>query len=500
MSTIAIEYDGTDITSDVIFESASFESQLGAVPGAFEFTVRDNNQVHSFTTGKEVTMSIDGTRYFGGFVTQVVSKLAFPVDDTSAPGSVRTREFLLRGVDYNILFDKRVIYNIATPTDPPALYSPTLTDLQVLQTFFSDYINLTGDSIDVTTYVEAVGDPTPTSSQGAYMNPGDPWRKQMESLAAFTGAIWYIDANKALHYQDIESISPAWEFSDTPNRVTTFGFRDLEYVEDATNLINDALVWGGSEFGSTGVTKQTVFGRSQNTTSIGIHGRWQLAERHFNEWGYFEASGCTVRSQVIVFGVPGADASGDNTRGLQYPQRNVRLTWFNTTIPTPLTAGSVVNVTLNVFGAPPIELALPVRSITITFPTTTSAQFQGFLGIQTTDPWSLWKYLRAQQQRTTATASQSIVTSDGSSPATVPNTYVSTTPTPDPDGSNTVFVTPDPYAAGTLEVFIFHTGETGGLLQRSIVDYNESDPETGEFTFITPPLNTDTLWVRYYSA
>jgi hypothetical protein len=152
MSTIEITYDGVDISTSVIFASASFESQLGAVPGAFEFTVKDLGQTHSFIAGKEVTMSVDGTRYFGGFVTQVIHQLAFPVDDTvtGGPGAVKTREFVLRGVDWNILFDKRVCYNKADPPSPHAVFAATVSDVDILTAFFADYIDLTGDGIDTT--------------------------------------------------------------------------------------------------------------------------------------------------------------------------------------------------------------------------------------------------------------------------------------------------------------------------------------------------------------
>lgn len=517
MSTIVIRYDGTDITHDILIDSASFESQLGAVAGSFSFIVRDVNQVHDFITGKEITLDIDGARYFGGYLTQVTRQLAFPVDDTTDVASVRTRQFLLRGPDYNILFDKRIIYNVDNPVKAPAVYPAALSfdDKWVLDTLFTGTndgvtvrgpnIDLSGDGINVTTYVKAVADPTPTNNpdfyQGAFAAPGDPWRTQMESLSGITGALWYIDPNKNFHYHKYELTTPSWGFSDVPDHSAsppTYGFRELEYTEDATNLVNDAYVWGGSELGSSGVSEHPVYGHSENVSSEATHGRWQKGQRHFGEDGFFETGQCLIHSQVIVFGDPGADSNTDAERGLQWPQRQVKLTWFSGTTPTPLVPGTRVDVTLNVFGSPPIALALPVRSISITFPNPTSARFEGFLGIQTSDPWSLWKYMRQSNQSTTNTAG--IVTSDGSVAATVPGTYVAMTPSPDPNGSNKVFVTTDPYVVDTLEVFLFSVGISGGLLQRRDIEYIETDSTTGTFTFITAPLNTDTLYVRYYSA
>jgi len=507
MSTITITYDNTDISRSVLFASASFESQLGAVPGAFEFTVKDATRTKSFVTGKEVTMSIDGTRYFGGYVTQVIHQLAFPVDDTVTAGAagVKTRQFILRGVDWNILFDKRVCYTKAAPVDAHTDFANTVSDIDILDTFFADYIDLTGDGIDITHEAgrfQTVGDVSPgADTRYAFVNPGDPWRHQMETMSLQTGAIWYIDCNKKFHYKDLESAAPdpLWGFSDTPNKTTTFGFRDLEYIEDATNVINDALVWGGSEYGSTGVTKQTVFGRSQNTASQTAHNRWQKAEPHFNEQGFFEAAGCELRAEIMVYGTPGGTLAGNNERGLQYPQRNVRLSWFAGQTPSLLTAGSLIDVTLNVFGGPPIALTLPIRTITVTFPTPTTVKFDAFLGIQTSDPWSLWKYMRQSSQRTTASAN-TVVTSDGTTGATYVGTFVSVAPTPVPDGVNKVFITPDRYAAGTLEVFRFQTGDVGGRIQVPGITYTESSPTTGAFTFIVAPLSTETLWVLYYSA
>ena len=497
MSTITITVDGVDMTDHVIFSTASFESQLGAVAGSFEFAVLDLNRTLSFSTGSEVILTIDGEVYFGGFTTQVTRKSGLPVDQTQDLSRYHSREWILRGVDYNILFDKRVVYNVASPNsdfviDPT---SGSWTDQYAINLLTSTYLDLAADGIDLTTYVQVVNDPTPDA--GATFDfgpPGITWRKQMEIIASITGALWYISPTKALHYQSVEDTVAPFSFSDQPNNTTSFGFREFSYIDDATNVVNDALVWGGSAFGSTGVSVQTVFGRATDTTAISVVGRWQKPETHFGEDGFFTTTDVTRRANLIVYGdvnVLGNPTGGEI--GLRYAQKTAKLSWFSPRVAAPLVPGSLVTIAINTYG---FTVALPLRSVRISFPTPTVARFDAFLGFQTTDPWALWKFMRTYSDKINTILSTPALpagTSDGST-ASTSGTSVCMTPSPAPDGSTTTFTLTDTYQADSLQVWM------NGLLQRPGIEYTESSPLGKQFTFYTAPLAGDQLWVCYVSA
>lgn len=494
MSTIEITYDGTDISDHVLYSSASFESQLGAQPGQFSITVKDPDRTLSFGTGKEIKLYIDGVLYYGGFVLQVTKQFAVPVDDTTQGVShVRTRQWLLQGSDYNILLDRRFLYNKASPISivPPLTGNPT--DYTVIRTMCDNYLDAT--DVDTSTHVVAVttGD-VMTSGTGQYGyqgGVGTSWRHQMIWASQFSGAIWYIDANKALWYFDRESTTPSWAFSDNPDRVSTFGFRDFQFIEDATNLANDALVWGGSEAGVTGTSGQLVFGRATDSTSISNFFRSQFAETKFGD--ITSNTGCQTIANVVVFGDPGGAGGGleDTNRGLENPQQYIRLTWFDQGVPTRLIPGTVVTTYLTVFGE---SYTLPVRNIKVSFDSPSIVRFEGYFGVQTDDPFTLWKYMKkVTDAGGTAAQSTSLLvpSSDGSTTATVAGTEVSMVPV---HVSGTTYQVTDPYAPNSLEVWL------NGLLQRHGIDYAETDASAGTFDFADQPLGGDNLWVRYISA
>lgn len=493
MSTIEFRYDNTIIT-DVMWALAHFESQMAAIPGAFEVRIKDVNRVHSFVTGKHVKLTIDGSIYYGGIVTQVSRTFAFPADDTVTAGisGVKSRIWILRGVDYNIWFDKRVLFNKASPKDGIPKITGEPTDKEVIEYICTNYLDLSDTSINFTTYVdETTLDIDPDHTYYLPKEPGTVWRQQMKDLSQWTGSIYYIDHSQRLHYHALESVSPGWSFSDTPDRASTFGFRDFEFLEDGTNIVNDALLWGGAWYGSSGSTSEVNFGRYTNNTSVTARGRWQLGETHFNEEGYASDANLTLHAKVIVEGDPGSAGAGlnDTTRGLVNPQKQIRMTWFSGTTPTPLIPGSVVTTYINTFG---LTVSLPVRSIRISFVTPTDAKFEGFFGITTDDPWTLWKYMRKVQETVGTPIQQPVAVSDGSA-TSVAGTIVSMTPTPAPNGSVSTFTVADAYIAGLLQVWM------NGLLQRRNIDYTEN-ASAGTFTFPTAPLSGDVLWVEYTSA
>jgi hypothetical protein len=598
-STVVIRYDGTDITNDVMPAAARFETLMNAAPGSMSMTVRDKLQVYDFVTGKEITCEIDGVLMWCGFLTRVQRKFAFPAVDTTAPGQVKSRLWVLTGVDLNILFDKRILRNpldylhqlpgFTSEDVDGALIREMLTaekyfdlddgefdlssqidDTDATRTYFtrtngsisSGALTVTVDDVDVIPpffpfHAVIKDDPvtggnreivkvtgltglvlnivrasqpdwylgTPTSAvahgdnswfqhfaPGAWKEQGSTLRAQIEDLAQFSGAVYYFAADKTLHYHALEDEEARWGFSDRPNRnaITasptsyqgaTYGPRELDAVNDGEILVNDALIWGGSEW--AGTDGQTVFARRENAPSEAEHGRWQTAEIHFGEEGFKTQRGVDARAVVIVEG--GATLTGASAGfnpGLAYNQWNVTLGWFAHDVPMisgqrdHLIAGQLVHIELQVFEVDgfPLEQILPLRSMAISFPATKGnaeswVKFDGTFGLQIGDPFTLWRYLLGVTKRGGANAIVSAVDADKPAPY---GSILSVEPIPATDSTTTVFYLPDGrgYIAGTSEMYV----SPGNRLRRGI-DYFESNPVGGQFIFPSAPDGSDWLWV-----
>lgn len=504
-STIEILYNNTDITNHVMFVDATFESQATATPGTFQIRIKDMSRTLSFSTGKEIRFSIDGVTLFGGHLTWVGRGYALPVVDTQPVAAVSQRIWTLRGSDYNILFDKRVFYNKADPLNHPGTFTQGTMDKTLITEMCEDYLDLPGN-LDFDSLVDEVGTPA-DDVDGAWVTVGSTWREQMREFSDATGAIWYINGDKKLVWKSVEDTQARWGFSDIPNnrelfsgdqrfQGVTIGPRDLDITEDGTNIINDALVWGGSMTAGEFDQGSLVFGREQNSTSIADHGRWQYAEIKPNDPSYFSEAQVEKRAQLIVSGISGTDERG-LSRGLHRPSWRVSLEWFGHDVPhlggepDHLRPGDLVSFFFYALGTNnmPLILTLPLRSITVKFPTLSSMTgdpfvvFNGEFSLSPTDPWALWQYLVANRNRMNRFIA----------PSTAAGSVIQGTLTPTPNGSVTVFTIfgGDAYVSNTTGVFV------NGLAQRRGTDYTESNPATGEITFTSAPRASDTLWISY---
>lgn len=522
-SGVAITVGGVDITSSVMPALTKFGTQFNAQPGICEIAVSDKAQVHDFTTGDEIGLALDGVELWGGYVTGITRRFAFPVVDTvnRAASAVKERQWVLRGVDFNTLWDKRVLRNPADYLHHLPNFPRTTFDGALIREAFTDskYFDIEPE-FDVTTEVDDVVRPFDPENEsiagdGAWIQQGSTARAFMEDLAQFSGAVYYFGPDKKLYHKALEDSVARWGFSDVPNndaitsdpgyQDVTIGFREGEFSEDGgpSTMVNDALIWGGSEWAGSG---QTVFARETDEISVGDHGRWQHPEVHFGETGYKLQSGVDARANVIVNGAPGS-VGGDAGRGLRFPQPSVSLTWFAHRIPrlagVPdfLRAGQLVHIDLHTFGNGGVarEYLLPLRGLDITFPNQPSennspenpktwVQFRGSFGLQLSDPYTLWRYLLGQ--RNAGDRPRQIASVDGSNPAPY-GALLSVAPSPSPDGSTTLFDLPDDrgYISGTTEVYV------DGLRLRLGVDYTESDPNEGEITLAVAPSGSSWIWV-----
>lgn len=509
-STISITYNGTEISQHVLYKDSTFECNASAQVGTFALKVRDMSRTLSFVTGKEVVLTVDGVTLFGGFVTSVTKTFAFPVVDTSVVANVQERIFILRGVDYNIWFDKRVFWNPADPTAELTAWSAGTTDQSAIQTLVSTYLT-TPPGLDYTTLVESVGYAAATADQtGTYGTYGDSWRKVMEDITAASGSMYYINGSKQLVNKAYEDAESRWGFSDVPNyrplagaeqrfQGTFIGPRDLDITENATHIVNDALVWGGSRTAGTDDMGDVVFARAQNSTSITDHSRWQMAEIQVNNPNYLSEAQVQVRADNIVNGLSGADERGVS-RGLGEPQWNVSLSWFSHDVPLlggnrdHIIPGQLVTMYWFSLGSSlsnPLFTVLPLRSVRINFVLTDQGggayvRFDGTFSLSPTDPWGLWNYLRNSRSRLSGFVSAATVTTSSAS--------AQGALTPSPDGSTTVFTAPSGYVSSTTQVTI------NGLVQRRGIDYTETDALAGTVTFASAPQSGDTLWIVYQAV
>jgi hypothetical protein len=352
--------------------------------------------------------------------------------------------------------------------------------------------------------------------RGDILEQGQPLRKEFESLSLFGGAVWYIRGDKVIIYAPYEDVEKRWGFSDNPNNApitdspdeyqgATRGFREVEASEDGSFIVNDALVWGGSEW--AGTAGGTVFARVQDTASQDTYGRWQMAETHFGDRKYHGQGQVDARADVIINGPPGANALGQ-TKGLRFSQWQFEFTWFSHQVPlllgTPdhIVAGDLVTIDLDVFS---VTKLLPLRSLHITFPDAfhgghTEAdrvvEFRGTFGLQLSDPFTLWRYIMLNSDRV-RTTTPVFVNQD--SPSTFYGAFFSgkafaANGDGEPDGSTTTYTLSFPYLPGSLQVFV------NGLLQIPNVDYTESDPAESDFEFTVAPGIGDTVWAICYTS
>lgn len=368
MSTIVIRINGTNVTADVIFSDAAFGSQVNGQPGPANLRVRDKGHIHNFKAGQTLTLDVDGTRVWGGWMTLVQPAYAFKVDDTT-DATETERLWIITGVDYNMLFSKRFLINVAHPTKQIPNFPAGTHDDTLIFDMVANLLDLSGDGI-TTGGVDHVGSPNPDHA-GNVGNPGDSWGAAMNIIRQPIGSIFYITPGKVLTYVDVDTADAPFALSDTPSGAE-IGYADMTIQRDATNMVNDALVWGAG----TSPSHTIKFGRSEDATSIAAHGRWQSGE--FTTLLFRQAS-VDLRASTKVYGSP------SNKRGGKDDAVAVTCTVFQ----SGFVAGQKVDFRSDVFGYHDV---LPIRRMQITFPTPTSVQYTMTLSHDIDGAWSYYEF------------------------------------------------------------------------------------------------------------
>jgi hypothetical protein len=367
MSTVIVTLDGADITSMVLFESAHFESQVNGIAGEARFRVRDLTGTYSVSLGSEVTLSVDGSVVWRGFLMQWIRIYVFPALNVTEFGLARFFDAVCS--DINLLFTKRFVYNQSTPTNVLApLLAEHTADTTALTELFDDWIDLTGDGIDTTSLVENVGDTTWTQ-EGRAWSGSDSWGQAVSSIANMPAAIYYIDPDKNFVYTDVDTPNAPFGLSDQPNGSTTKGYSSMDILKDGTALANDVFAWGAG-YGSN----QPVFVRNQDATSQSEHGVWQSATTVF---GVFKQATIERIAESII------DGSPQSKRGA----KDDRVAVTCVTYEPGLRVAEKVDFTSNVFG---FNDVIPIRKMAIDFEAPTKPKYSLTLSHEIDTPFSFF--------------------------------------------------------------------------------------------------------------
>jgi len=470
VSTITITVGGFDISDRVIFRETSFQSVAAAQPGSCTIAVKG---LSTFQPGRDqICLFIDGQRKWWGYLFVIEQGYIFPDDPEP--------KLILHGVDLNILFDKLIMYNHKHETwypdgggvylrekvvgddgkvtgylvTVPAKYNKKgvqtdTSDMHYIQTMMSDFdLDLVEPQIKYGTPPK-FGTHRPTRVSAPHdhkihgfsmINTGDTasnWTPPSAgtSLRAFFtdvsanivrtqpgSAVWYIDPEAYIVWEDIDSMWMNFSVGDGGPGVVPV--RDLRIETDVSSLKNDVLVFTGSlDPTPTSTQEHLLFVHKVNNPSVNLFGRFQWSEVMGSSWmpGMIDARARKVlnqqgvpamRAEFTLFGQT-LDEMGISSETV-YPGRIARI--FSDT--------HTFAVYDPVLGLQHLDgLNVPIRSISMQFPTPTLVEYRVTCGYDTQDPWGLLLALKRPPTRGLVQPNFNIIdrTRD-------PKTYIEATP------------------------------------------------------------------------
>jgi len=346
---VQILYDGdTDITDGLIIDGTKFISRVNGAAGEAELRFRDDAHTQDFVVGKRLDLKVNGTYVWRGYIGRIRYEYPFKYGDVADP-LTNPRILRIDGVDINVLFIRRVVFNQDDPLTGAKVYETSTPDYLVINELVNNWLDLSGDDIDTSTKVEPVGSLN-LEEDAVGINPGQSWGENMKAISSLSGAMFYLNAERQLVYTDVETVDAPYVLSDQPDLVAGpdvgSGYREASHLVDASDLVNDFLAWGAGN-GSASM----VFQRVTDDDSIALHDRWQAGRVYGSVW---KQSTIDRVADTVVHGSPLSH------RGLYEDKVSVTCSTY-----TPgFEPGQVARFVSAVHG---IDVNLPIREMQVTF-------------------------------------------------------------------------------------------------------------------------------------
>jgi hypothetical protein len=290
--TITLTIGGVDRTKQVLWDTLRVESVLTRQIDTCEFTMmRSASLTYKPVAGREVIITADGTRIFGGVITSVEAR----------PTAYSNIEYAIKCSDYARIMDAHLV----AETYENMTVNAIIADL--VATWFPAGV-FTTVNVNAPVVVKYV--------QFNYL----PGTEVMNRLAELTGYDWYVDYNKDIHFfLPAASTAPVTVQDDNG----TYDYNSLVIRDDNTQLRNTIIVRGGEYLGT------------QFTAQILANGTDPVYPLPYR----YDDFSCTVTGQRMTIGLDNID--DPNTHDVMYNYQEKIIKFRTSRIPTN---GSVIRV------------------------------------------------------------------------------------------------------------------------------------------------------------
>lgn len=261
MAGLTITVGGNNITDYVDVRSIVIEEIGTELVATCRFFVRDHTGTVAIDPKDDVDIDDDGTTIYAGEVASV---------SDNQEGITKTWSVTCH--DYNVLLDETVIESESYTGQ---------SDSGILSDLFTNYRS----DIDASTYVSTL-DATMEDVAFAAMT----LREILDDLASRTGARYYVDYDKNLHWFDTEASSAAFSLSSSPDMSTSYPFGGFRRVRRGAKLAEKVYVLGKEVDGwypsgapsYDGSARHAVSRDQRITTAQGVVDRGQAIYDRYN--------------------------------------------------------------------------------------------------------------------------------------------------------------------------------------------------------------------------
>lgn len=255
---LVITVGGANITAYVYVETLAIEETADEMVATCRFEAHDHSETIAIEPKDAITIVDGATTLFAG-----------EVADIAEDQRGLTRIWRVTCQDNHILLDETAVASASVVAES--------SDSDVLAALFAAY----RVDVDATTYVSTVD-----SSLEAVTWTAMTLREILDDLCSRTGARYYIDHDKALHYFTTEANAAAWNLSTSPDGSTTKGYGGFRRVSNAARLANKVLVYG-----------KDVSGWVSDAASIAAYGERHAVSR---DQRITTAQGVTDRGDALL--------------------------------------------------------------------------------------------------------------------------------------------------------------------------------------------------------